>query len=186
MRDGERQVSPSLEGIRADHRNRYTWAATKLPKGSVIDAACGIGYGSWILANEGFYVRGVEIDPEAVEYGEKHYSHKNIYRQCVDLYDAHLSSDPVVAFECIEHVPDPLPILKKCTGLLLASVPNEDVFPYKNYKFHYRHYTKGEFEDLLNQAGFKVESWYGQEGPESEVKENVNGRTLIAVANKCA
>jgi len=185
LRDGERQVSPSLKGIRADHRNRYTWAATKLPKGSVIDAACGIGYGSWILANNGFYVRGVEIDQEAVEYGEKHYSHKNIYRQCVDLYDAHLSNDPVVAFECIEHVPDPLPILKKCTGLLLASVPNEDVFPNKNYRFHYRHYTKDEFEELLNKAGFKVEQWFGQEDDQSEVKENINGRTLIAVANKC-
>lgn len=184
MRQGERQVSPSIEGIRADHVNRYTWAASVLPKGSVIDAACGIGYGSWILANRGFYVRSIEIDPEAVEYGNIHYSHKNIHRQRKDLYDAYLAGDPVVMFECIEHVEDPLPILEKCDGLLLASVPNEDVFPYKNYAFHYRHYTKAEFEDLLNQAGYKVDAWYGQEGPESEVIENVNGRTLIAVAHK--
>lgn len=184
MRPGERQVSPSIEGIRADHVNRYEWAVTKLPKGSVIDAASGIGYGSYILANNGFYVRSIEIDPEAVEYGETHYSHKNIYRQCKDLYDANLSTDPVVMFECIEHVEDPFPILEKCNGFLLASVPNEDVFPYKNYAYHYRHYTKDEFHDLLSRAGFIVDAWYGQEGPESEVKENVNGRTLIAVAHK--
>lgn len=184
MISGERQVSPSIEGIRADHVNRYTWAVSKLPKGSVIDAACGIGYGSWILANEGFYVRAIEIDPEAVEYGNTHYPHKRIYRQRMDLYDTYLLGDPVVMFECIEHVEDPLPILEKCNGLLLASVPNEDVFPYRNYKFHYRHYTKSEFEDLLNQAGFHVEQWYGQKGDESEVEENMNGRTLIAVARK--
>ena len=184
MRSGERQVSPSIEGIRADHVNRYTWAVNHLPRGTVVDAACGIGYGSWILANNGFYVRGIEIDPEAVEYGNTHYSHRNVYRQCKDLYDANFGIDPVVAFECIEHVPDPLPVLKKCNGLLLASVPNEDVFPYKNYKFHYRHYTKDEFEELLKKAGFHVERWFGQEGPESEVVENMNGRTLIAVATK--
>lgn len=186
MIPGERQVAPSIEGIRADHVNRYTWAASKLPKGSVVDAACGIGYGSWILANEGFYVRSIEIDREAVQYGKDHYPNKRIYRQCMDLYDAYLSPDPVVMFECIEHVEEPLSILKKCTGLLLASVPNEDVFPYRNYKFHYRHYTKTEFEALLNEAGYEVESWYGQEDDLSAVEQNINGRTLIAVANKCA
>lgn len=184
MRNGERQVSPHIEGVRADHTHRYQWAITQLPKGSVVDAASGIGYGSWMLANAGFYVRSIEIDPEAVEYGETHYQHKNVYRQCKDLYDADFGVDPVVMFECIEHVENPLPLLEKCNGLLLASVPNEDVFPYRNYKFHYRHYTKDEFEDLLNQAGYQVESWYGQEGDQSEVIENMNGRTLIAVANK--
>lgn len=137
-----------------------------------------------MLANAGFYVRSIEIDPEAIEYGEQYYSHKNIHRQCQDLYKADFGVDPVVMFECIEHVEDPLPILQKCNGLLLASVPNEDVFPYRKYAFHYRHYTKTEFEDLLNQAGFVVESWHGQEGPESEVEEDINGRTLIAVATK--
>ena len=182
MKDGERQVSPTIEGIRADHVKRYEWAVDKLPKGSVIDAACGIGYGSKILADSGLYVRSIEIDQEAVDYGEKYYNHSRIYRQCCDLYDANLSVDPVVMFECIEHVENPLPILKKCEGLLLASVPNEDVFPYIGYKFHYRHYTKLEFEELLNQAGFVVESWYGQ--ADTIVEENCNGRTLIAVANK--
>lgn len=182
MKEGERQVSPEISGIRADHVKRYEWAVGKLPKGSVIDAACGIGYGSKILADSGLYVRSIEIDQEAVDYGEKYYSHKNVYRQCADLYDANLSNDPVVMFECIEHVENPLPILKKCNGLLLASVPNEDVFPYIGYKFHYRHYTKSEFEELLNKAGFVVESWFGQ--ADTLVEENVNGRTLIAVANK--
>jgi len=184
MIQGERQVATSIEGIRADHVNRYKWVIDHLPKGTVIDAACGIGYGSWVLANEGFFVRGVEIDYGAIVYGEKYYPHRNLYRQHKDLHDAELCSDPVVAFECIEHIEDPLPILKKCGKILISSVPNESVFPYKNYKFHYRHYTKQEYEDLLNQAGYTVSQWYGQEGPESTVEKNIEGRTLIAVAHR--
>lgn len=136
------------------------------------------------MAQSGLFVRGIEIDSEAVSYGHNYYAHKNLYRQNIDLYDADLSNDPVVMFECIEHVADPLPIINKCSGLLLASVPNESVFPYRNHKFHYRHYTKDEFEELLNKAGFNVSQWWGQQGPESEVEEKMNGRTLIAVANK--
>lgn len=184
MRNGERQVSPTLDGIRADHVNRYKWAIDKVPKGSIIDAACGIGYGSWMLANAGYYVRAIDIDREAIEYGNQYYSHDKVYRQCCDLYTANLLTDPVIAFECIEHVKDPAIILKNCNDFLIASVPNEDVFPYKNYAFHYRHYTKQEFEQLLNEAGYKVISWHGQFGPESVVEDNVNGRTLIAMARR--
>jgi SAM-dependent methyltransferase len=184
MMSGERQVSTDISGIRADHVNRYKWAIDKLPKGSVIDAACGIGYGSWLMAEAGFHVRSVEIDAEAVGYARAYYNHRNVFHQCLDLNKANLSSDPVVAFEIIEHIEAPLPVLKKCNDFLIASVPNESVFPYRNYAFHYRHYTKGEFELLLNEAGYKVESWYGQEGPESEVVENINGRTLIAMAKR--
>ncbi len=185
MLDGERQVSPTIKGIRADHVNRYIWATSVLPKGSVIDAASGVGYGSWLLANAGWHVRAIEVDREAVSYAKQHYPHKNVYHQQLELNAAVLSTDPVVAFEIIEHIEDPLPFLKNCGKLLIASVPNETVLPYRNYKFHYRHYTKDEFEALLDDAGYDVESWYGQDGPESEVVEgNLNGRTIIAIARK--
>jgi len=184
LRQGERQVSATLDGIRADHVNRYQWVIDHLPKGSVIDAACGIGYGSCLLAVAGFYVRAIEIDAGAIAYGKKYYSHPRVFRQCLDLYQADMGLDPVVAFECIEHVQDPLSILTRCGDVLIASVPNETYFPYRNHLYHYRHYTKKEFETLLNEAGYKVESWYGQLGPESEVVENMEGRTLIAKATR--
>jgi len=182
MKDGERQVSPTLDGVRYDHLARYRWACHHL-NGTVLDAACGIGYGSNILANHGFTVRSVDIDQEAIDYGLKHYNHPNITFQCLPLDKVLPLSDCTVAFEIIEHIEDPLPFLKRVKGRLLASVPNEDVFPYRNYKFHYRHYTKDEFTSLLNAAGFIVEDWYGQEGPESDVTD-IMGRTIIAIARK--
>lgn len=184
MNPGERQVSPDIEDIRADHINRYLWAIDKLPRWTVIDAACGVGYGSWLMAKAGFHVGAMDIDHEAIECALTHYAHPNIEYSLVDLCEPDSFDYPVVAFEIIEHIENPLPFLSACSGLLLASVPNETVFPYRNYKYHYRHYTKDEFEALLNEAGYEVDSWYGQEGMESEVEENVEGRTLIAMARK--
>jgi len=184
MRAGERQVSPTLDGIRADHRNRYQWAVDHVV-GRATDAACGIGYGSKILADAGIKVRAIDVDEEAVEYAQAHYAHDLIKYQCSDINRAGpFLSDTTIAFEMIEHIEDPLPFLQQVTGKLLASVPNETVFPWKNYEYHYRHYTKDEFEDLLNQAGFKVKSWHGQLGPESAVEDNLQGRTLIAISER--
>ena len=53
LHSGERQVSDTLEGIRADHRARYEWAAGRLAGKKVVDAACGVGYGAKILPNSG-------------------------------------------------------------------------------------------------------------------------------------
>jgi len=192
MKEGERQVSPTLDGIRADHTNRYYWASARIdgreygrPAVRLTDAACGIGYGSKILADAGYKVRAIDVDEEAIVYARRHYAHPNISYQCLDIDRAGpFLSDYTIAFEMIEHIENPLPFLKQVEGKLLASVPNEAVFPYRGYAFHFRHYTQKEFEDLLNQAGFKVESWWGQEGPESDVIENMMGRTIIAECSR--
>ena len=80
--------------------------------------------------------------------------------------------------------------LRKAAPMLLANVPNEDVMPWLQAPgvgtaFHYRHYTKMEFAQLLAECGWKITSCYGQEGPESEVEHGVDGRTLIAVCERC-
>lgn len=47
MSERQMQSDPAL--IRADHTGRYRFAS-KLVSGNVLDAACGCGYGSHILA----------------------------------------------------------------------------------------------------------------------------------------
>lgn len=186
MRDGERQVAPTHDGIRKDHTARYTWAAQRL-SGKVYDLACGVGYGSKLLAvMAGCDVCAIDIDAEALDYGKKHYNDARIVFAKGDLggLPAFEKADAAVAFEVIEHLEDPRPMLTALVGavpLLLASVPNEEVFPYKNHAYHHRHYTRAEFEALLAECGWRVMEWHGQEGPESPVKPDVNGRTLVAV-----
>ena len=87
MRPGERQVSPTLDGIRGDHRNRYQWAIQHVI-GRVTDLACGVGYGSVILAEAGIKVRAVDIDSEAIAYAKEYYLHPLINYHCADINQA--------------------------------------------------------------------------------------------------
>lgn len=190
MNEGERQVAPTLDGIRRDHVARYEWAA-KRTNGYVIDVACGIGYGSKILAEAGCHVLAVDKDAEALAYGERHYPHERVNRcdldVSVDAWRLPATAQAAVCFETVEHIADPLPLLKglrEAAPVLFASVPNEAEFPWLNYAFHFRHYTQGQFEALLNEAGWEVVEWHGQAGDESEVEPGAKGRTLIAVCKR--
>jgi SAM-dependent methyltransferase len=192
---GERQVSPKLDGIRRDHVARYEFAAAKLPKGSkVIDFACGIGYGCRIMADAGHAPIGCDIDQDALYYAGEHYG--QLYLEFEQRNANNPGSlgqyDAAISFETIEHLQDPrqlLLALRESAPLLIASVPNEDVMPFEyapgqTYKYHYRHYTRSQFKALLNECGWYVTEWWGQEGPESEVEPGCNGRTLIAVCRR--
>lgn len=196
MQAGERQVAETIDGIRRDHVARYEWVAKQLPAGSwVIDLACGIGYGASILAAAGHIAHGFDIDREAIEYGQKHYEHPRMSLGCADGNNPPATFgeyDAAVSFETIEHLEDPRPLLRALRAsapVLFASVPNEDVMPWRRADgattaFHYRHYTKAQFKALLEECGWCVTGWHGQEGPYSEVEAHNTGRTLIAIAQR--
>jgi SAM-dependent methyltransferase len=147
LNSGERQVATRRDGVRADHTARYDWAAQQLPAGSyVIDLGCGIGYGARILADAGHSVFAVDIDAETIQFARRHFAHERIeyvHAAAGGVFLPH--ADAVVMFEIIEHLKDPEPVLKlarEAAPLLLASVPNEDAFPWRpEYAFHHRHYT---------------------------------------------
>ena len=210
MQEGERQVAPTLDGIRRDHVARYEFAARALWKQSrvsrVIDFACGVGYGTRILADAGYHARGFDNNKEALDYAQEHYKLNYLWQPdsttngpaAFTLADGNVPSDlgeydAAVCFETIEHLEDPRPLLKALRAsapLLIASVPNEDVMPWQMVPgvvtaFHFRHYTKDEFNALLLECGWRATQWYGQAGPESEVEPDLNGRTLIAVCERC-
>lgn len=188
LKNGERQVAPTREGIRRDHVARYEWAAKVLGNGTAVDVACGVGYGTQILAEAGIEVTGIDKDVETIQYARSHYKHKKLaylHTDAVDGIDLDPEVDAAVCFETIEHIKDPAPLLKSLhdsAKVLIASVPNEEVMPWDNYAFHFRHYTKNQFEQLLNDCGWTVQEWHGQEGRESDVEPIIYGRTLIAVA----
>ena len=189
LNSGERQVTPDISKIRRDHVARYEFVSKQINPGSrVIDYACGTGYGCKILNDAGHFAHGRDIDPETVEYAKANFCDK------VEIGDGANPGeldefDCAVSFETIEHIEDPRDLLKAlrdAAPTLYASVPNEAVMPWRRADgaataFHYRHYTKSEFEALLNECGWHVRAWYGQQGPESEVEADVDGRTLIAV-----
>lgn len=194
MKAGERQVSPTIDGIRKDHVDRYKFVAKRLARGArVIDFACGIGYGARIMATAGAVVHGFDVDPEAVEYAKRHYIWHNTEFSVADgRAPGKLGEyDVAVCFETIEHIEDPRPLLKAlcaASSVLYCSAPNEAVMPFSpqpgmTTAFHFRHYTKQQLDALLAECGWAVDEWHGQEGPESSVHQNVHGRTLVAVCS---
>ena len=156
----------------------------------VVDVACGIGYGATILADAGGFVVGIDNDAEAIAYGRRHWSHSAVDLRKGDACRLDLPSgsfDAAVCFETIEHLADPRPMLRalnRAAPVLLASVPNEAVFPFKGYAYHHRHYRRSEFEALLTETGWRVTGWCGQAGPESSVERGVEGRTIVVMAER--
>jgi 2-polyprenyl-3-methyl-5-hydroxy-6-metoxy-1,4-benzoquinol methylase len=190
LHSGERQVAETVQGIRRDHVARYEWAARTFGKKGceIRDLGCGVGYGSSILASSGANVLGIDRDPEAIAYAYKHYSSANCFFLRGDVEKLfRVQSDVAVAFEIVEHLDAPERMLSALTETkrLIASVPNEIVFPYdslteRGKTFHRRHYTPEEFAKLLHSCGWSVLHWLTQEGPESEIETGMSGRTIIA------
>lgn len=204
---GERQVGETMEQIKPNHRHRYMFAAAAIHKEfedtdkplDVLDAACGIGYGTQILSQvrEGSYL-GVDVFPDAVEKAKECYKVDNSDYDVLDLSCekswkekfGDKKFDAIVSIETIEHVEDADSLIKRFaqqTDFLVASVPNQDFVPFdpKLHPFHYRHYTKSEFEELLNKYGFEVDIWATQYNKiPGEVYQADDGMGFIVSARK--
>lgn len=172
-RTGERFI-PEFEGdIVAEHYHRYLLARELVAGKTVLDVACGEGYGSHLLAAAAEHVTGVDIDADAVTHACQSYSRDNLeYRQgdCTAIPLADASVDVVVSFETIEHhdchramIKDIRRVLRP-GGLLIISSPDKreysDVPGYDN-PYHVRELYRDEFVALLEQH-FKHHEIFGQ------------------------
>ena len=178
----------TLEQIRPDHVRRYLLAANVIPYGSeTLDLACGCGYGSWLLHGAGLDVTSIDISSEALEYARKHYQGPKYIQQRAE--DTKGEFDAFVTFETLEHIPDPVSLLKNVKAkILIASVPNEERYPFKKENFegesypHLRHYTPQEFRDLLSEGGYKVADMVCQKDKGGYFFPGSDGMFLIAIA----
>jgi 2-polyprenyl-3-methyl-5-hydroxy-6-metoxy-1,4-benzoquinol methylase len=155
----ERYVPDLMRGelVEAEHLSRYRWAAQLVPGRRVLDAACGVGYGSVILAEAGAQeVVGVDISEPALELAREN-GRDGVRFVAGDLHALDLPDgafDVVVCFEAIEHVDDPGAVLDELArvlapgGVLAVSSPNPRVYPEGN-PHHHRELTPEELEQEL-------------------------------------
>ena len=182
------RLSPDgrIKDVRGDHVARYQWAAGRIAGNMVVDAGCNCGYGAAILADAGLAVTAVDCWQPGLDFARKHWDRERIYWTQADFetaFDLDFAN-AVVAFEIIEHLENPRPLLIEAYRVaprLFASVPNEAVWPWQPRLLpaHKRHYTREELKALLIECGWTVVAWYGQAGPHSPVEPGVEGRTLV-------
>lgn len=132
--------------LAASHLHRYAVAAELCAGLRVLDLACGIGYGSEILASKATAVHGVDIDVASVEQARRARGKPGLEFTADDalafLRGANGNDfEAIVMFEALEHVPDPEAILDELQRLaslgtrLVVSVPNSKAFRERN-PFH--------------------------------------------------
>lgn len=106
------------------HHSRYLFAAAHAADQSVLDIACGTGYGSAILARRGAReVTGVDLSEAALAEGRRLHPHPRARLVQGDAFNPPVQQqfDLVVSFETIEHVPAPEKLLDVLTSLVASS-----------------------------------------------------------------
>lgn len=158
--------------IEEEHKARYVLASTFTKGKDVLDAACGCGYGSLMLANEGKArsVMAVDIDADSIRYGTVRYPHPNIQRTVSDVKTIGILSafDVAVSFETIEHINEPEVFLSKVhralrpNGYFLVSTPiAERTTNTPHNKYHVTEWSYKDFHTLLAKH-FSIEEIYVQ------------------------
>jgi 2-polyprenyl-3-methyl-5-hydroxy-6-metoxy-1,4-benzoquinol methylase len=101
----------------------YDWIAAQLAGSSVIDMACGEGYGSDVLARSAASVIGVDANPEAHEHARLRYRRANLRfeRALIEAFPEH--ADAVVFLQTIEHLEQPGAALGHFRSLLAGADP---------------------------------------------------------------
>ena len=143
------------------HLNRYALARQFINNGRVLDAACGEGYGSYLLKKWGAAsVDGIDIDEKTIKRAKALFKLENVNFLCSDVEELPFEDhyfDVIVSFETIEHLSNPEKFLKeihrvlKPGGVIIVSCPN-DPYYYPDEKdsnpFHKRKYTYFDFREL--------------------------------------
>lgn len=186
----------------ANHLQRYLFAAAELAAGKelrVLDAACGVGYGSRQLAGTGAVseVTAIDRSAEALRVARGQFAATNIRYLQDDCHTLAAASacgpfDAVVSFETLEHLPNPEAFLYSCfrnlrsSGRLIISTPNKTVSSPDtlDWEYHEKEYTATEFLQLLEQAGFREVRLFGQQySLKGQLKRELRGDLNRLFAN---
>lgn len=164
----------------------YGAVLCRIEKGiKVIDVGCGDGSVSSLFIKKGCSVYGIDISEEVVKLAQS----RGIKAQVLDMNKAPLpfdsgSFEAVTIIDVLEHVIDPLSLLKECRrilkeeGKIILSIPNfarwcnrikmlcgcpKDILHWGDYGDDLEHlhwFTKPKIKYILNLVGFKKVKFY--------------------------
>lgn len=207
---GERMILNRMKKeTEVEHICRYQFAKQFVTGKRVLDAACGSGYGTKILAEDASEVTGIDISAEAVAYAEKEYKQSNT-RYLVGSVEkmpfADQSFDVIISFETIEHIDEiaqdsflsEIKRVIKNDGILIISTPNKKKFTDerggKHSEYHvkefyveeFRKFLARKFDYVIFQQQFYAKSAciIDSEGSQAQITDfNDEGMYVIAIAS---
>lgn len=158
----ERVANDPTSELWGEHRARYRFACQLVRPGqSVLDVACGAGFGLRMLLDHGARPIGVDLQAPAVAEARAVAPQADLVQaSAASLPLADHAVDLVVSFETLEHVPDAAAMLAELRrvlrpgGWLVVSTPNCAFGPPERHTgnpFHVREFTGDELRDLLGQ-----------------------------------
>lgn len=158
-----------------EHYQRYYSILPIVKDKLVLDAACGEGYGSSILATAAKKVTGIDIDQETIHHASDAYATcgkiEFFVQSAAQLSFPDSSIDVVVSFETIEHLPEEMQqqfleeiarVLKK-DGILIMSTPNKKIYSDQNAyqnEFHIKEFYKDEFLAFLHRKFQNIQIYH--------------------------
>jgi 2-polyprenyl-3-methyl-5-hydroxy-6-metoxy-1,4-benzoquinol methylase len=144
--------------IEAEHQARYQWATQAVRGRTVLDAGCGLGYGTVVLAEAGAaHAIGIDLSAHAIADARALAGSQPVEYRVGDLHELPFDArafDLVVCFEAIEHMHDVEGALDEfkrvlvADGLLLISSPNRGIYPGGN-PYHLNELTAEELHETL-------------------------------------
>ena len=154
-----------------EHRCRYRFALPFAAEVSVLDIACGTGFGASMLTEANArHVACVDIDPATVAQAQRSSGQDRAAFLAADgtqLPFRTASFDLITSFETLEHITAAAPFVTELrrvlipTGLLVLSTPNRDYTELNGHvctnPFHVREYSRHELCELLTDRFSRVE-----------------------------
>jgi 2-polyprenyl-3-methyl-5-hydroxy-6-metoxy-1,4-benzoquinol methylase len=136
---------------------------------SLLDVGCGEGFFLFNASKAGYIARGIELSQNAAEYAKKEFGLDIEARAFEELQLSENQFDVVTLWTVLEHVSQPLTILKKVHrilkpgGLLVVSTPNigsplAKILGKKWWeirRLHTNQFTTKTLTDIVKNAGFK-------------------------------
>ncbi len=156
-----------------EHAARYIFALPFVENRSVLDIACGTGYGIAILKAKAKHVTGVDVDPVAAHEARTECGDKAavLLGNGLGLPFADDSFDTITSFETLEHLHERGKFLAELhrvlrpDGKLILSTPNANytmpIDGKPSNPFHIFEYTPAELREEIEKY-FKLESFIGQ------------------------
>lgn len=162
-------------GLRNDlfvaHESIYGFASRYADHAEVLDAGCGTGYGSALIAGKASSVTGVDIDPFSIRYAKRKYGSARLHFEVANLQALTFENafDLVVASNSLEHLDHPerfVAAAKRALrqdGVLIVAVPpiytDHDAQAHEDIHYHRANLAIQQWHDLIAGQGFRVSAF---------------------------